>query len=179
MEFDLHSLQESKIQISISRSGIDSFRIRGFILGFSKKILLIQYVSDIRLDGIMALSLNDITEIQQDKTDVFQTQLLKDEGVYKTIDFDKKYKFTSWKSFLETLELKNKIISIEDETSEFPIHEIGVLKKIKRKSLSVKSFTGAANWQKGKTVMYYEEISALQVESNYLKTYERHFQRNP
>jgi len=179
LEFDLHNLQESKTQISISRSGIDSFRIRGFILGFSKNILLIHYVSDIRLDGLMALSLKDITEIQQDKTDVFQTQLLKDEGIYQLIDFDKKYEFSGWKSLLETLKIKNKIISVEDEASEYPTHEIGFLRKIKKKSLSLKSFTGVARREKGKSVTYYEEISALQIGSNYLETYERYFQRNP
>jgi len=177
MNFDLNQLKESKTQISISREGIDSFRIRGFLLGFSKSLILIHYVSDIRLDGLMILPLKDITDIQQDKTDVFQTQMLKDEGQYKEIDFQTEYKFSSWKSLLKAIGAQDFIVSAEDETSEYPLHFIGYLKKIKKHSISLKSFTGAGNWEKGKTVMYYEEISAIQIGSNYLNTYARYFQR--
>ncbi len=67
---------------------------------------------------------------------------------------------------------------VEGETSKYPIHEIGIIKKIKKHSLSIKGFTGATNWTEGKTIMFYEEISAQQIGSNYLKNYERYFQRN-
>ena len=177
MNFDLNSLKESRTQISISREGIDNFRIRGFLLGYSKTIILIHYVSDIRLDGLMILPLKDITDIQQDKTDVFQTQMLKDEGIFKEIDFQTKYEFSNWKSLLKSIDAQDLVVSVEDETSDYPLHFFGYLKKIKKHSISLKSFTGAGNWHKGKTVMYYDDISAIQIGSNYIDTYARYFQR--
>jgi hypothetical protein len=177
MNFDLDKFKESKTQISISREGIDNFRIRGFLLGYSKKLILIHYVSDIRLDGLMILPLKDITDIQQDKTDVFQTQMLKDDGIFREIDFQKEYKFSNWRSLLKSIGTPNLIVSVEDETSDFPLHFFGYLRKIKKHSMSLKSFTGAGNWHKGKTVMYYEDITAMQFGSNYINTYARYFQR--
>lgn len=62
--------------ISILRNNIDPNSIQGFILASSEQLVVLQYVYDFHLDGLMVLSKAEITEIRSTPTDKFQQKLL-------------------------------------------------------------------------------------------------------
>lgn len=70
---DLNKLQQNRALVSIYREHINDTPIQGFILAHSKKLILIQYVYDFNLDGIMVLQRSDVTNIESDESGMFQT----------------------------------------------------------------------------------------------------------
>ena len=76
----LSKLKEGRNLISIRRGNIDGHKIQGFLLDYSEELILINYVYDFILDGLMVLRRSDISEIKTDKTALLQTQILKEIG---------------------------------------------------------------------------------------------------
>lgn len=69
----LESLLSAKNLVTIIRDNLNTANLHGFILAYSPDFLLIQYVYDFRIDGLMVLRRKDISEIKTSKTDEFQT----------------------------------------------------------------------------------------------------------
>jgi len=176
----LSKLKAGKSLVSICRDEIDANRIQGFILEYSKELILIQYVYDFNLDGLMVLRRSDITDIYSDKTDIFQTQILKEEGIYSKVAFKGKYNLTDWKSVFTNIGSKHRFVIAEDEIPEdidAPSFILGEVVKIGSKSVTLHGFTGIARWHKKHTKIGYKNISSFQVGNNYAKTYERYFEK--
>ena len=178
MSSKLEKLKQSQTLVSIRRESIDGLRIQGFILAYSKELILIQYVYDFNLDGLMVLRRSDISEIDADKTDIFQTQILKDEGLFSEVDFQKEYDVKDWRTVLNTVGKEYGLVIIEDEVSEDPEFLLGKIQDIKNDSVSILGFTGAASWHEEPTEISYEDISSFQAGNNYLMMYKKYFERN-
>jgi hypothetical protein len=84
--------------VSIRRDDINANSIQGFILGFSDELVLIQYVYDFRLDGLMVLRAADITEVTCNATDELQKKLLIAEGLFQQVPFESSFDLRDWKS---------------------------------------------------------------------------------
>jgi len=176
---DLNTLQNNRALVTIYRENINDTGIQGFILGYSKKLILIQYVYDFNLDGIMILQRSDITSIEADKSGIFQTQLLKDEGLYAKVDFSKKYDLKNWETVLSTISSTYHFITLEDENPDAYVFMLGRLKKMGRKKVSVHEFTCTGTWKKEVSKMSYKNISSFRAGNNYPKVYENYFKQNP
>ncbi len=176
---NLKHLMESKSLVSVRRDKIDSNKIQGFVLGFSKELVLLQYVYDFHIDGLLIIRSKDITEISSSKTDIFQTQLLKDEDLYKSIPFDHNYKLNNWKSIIPTLGNEFKYIIVEDEDPSYPLFFLGTFKRITSDSIIIHGFSGVANWDDEESEIYFEDISSLQVNTNYINFYKRYYEKQP
>ena len=178
MTEQLSNLKAERNLISIRRKEIDERRIQAFLLDYSEDLILIQYVFDFILDGLMVLRRSDICEIESDKTDLLQTKILKDEGLYSKVDFDIECDLKSWGSVLSTLGSRYRFITIEDENPEYPLLYLGEIHAAETESVSIIGFSGAANWDDEVSVIYYEDISCVQLGNNYVNVYERYFERN-
>ena len=141
-------------------------------------LLLVSYVYDFTLDGVMVLRRSDVSELESDKTDLLQTQILKDEGVYSSIDFNVSYDLNSWRTVFLTLGALNRFTSIEDENPEYPLFYLGEVLNVGDETVSIIGFSGAANWDDEPSEIAYEDISCVQSGNNYTKVYERYFERN-
>ncbi|MBN1378895.1 MAG: hypothetical protein JXA04_06640 [Gammaproteobacteria bacterium] len=165
----------NKELISVRRNIFDDYEIQGFLLDESDDLILLNYVYDFNLDGLMALRKKDISSIETSKTDSFQTELLKIEGIYTKVNFDTKYDISSWKTFIESAIEKHKYFIIEEEDFEVPEFTIGIIEKICEKSIIMKHFTGIGRWLDEPEEIKYEDITSLQIGNNYLNVYERYF----
>ena len=54
--------QKQRNLVSIRRGEIDGCSIQGFVLGLSENLVLLQYVYDFHLDGLMLLRTADIPD---------------------------------------------------------------------------------------------------------------------
>ncbi len=175
---DLNTLQQNRALVSIYREHINDTPIQGFILAHSKKLILIQYVYDFNLDGIMILQRSDVTSIESDESGLFQTQLLKDEGLYDKVDFSMTYDVKDWKTVLATFGSTHQFITLEDENSEEYVFMIGKMTKLGHKKVSVHEFLCTGTWKEQVSKISYKNISSLRAENNYAKVYERYFEEN-
>ena len=176
---ELNTLQQNRALVSIYREHINDTPIQGFILAHSKKLVLIQYVYDFNLDGIMVLQRSDVTSIESDESGMFQTQLLKDEGLYAKVDFTKTYDVKNWKTVLAAFGSTHQFITLEDENSEEYVFMIGKMTKLGRKKVSVHEFLCTGIWKEEVSKMSYKNITSLRAGNNYPKVYENYFKQNP
>jgi hypothetical protein len=174
---DLKRFRQQRSLVSLRRAAVDKHRIQGFVLGASDQLVLLQYVYDFNLDGLMVLRTSDISELRQSKTDEFQERLLAKEGLITRIPFDYSVDLSSWRGAIAALSKKHQFLILECELLEKPDFAIGRVVKIGAGEVRLKYFTGAANWLEEPIRLKYEDITCCQVNTNYVNVYERHFER--
>jgi hypothetical protein len=163
--------------ISILRNEIDSNSIQGFILASSDQLVVLQYVYDFNLDGLMVLSRSEITEIRSTATDKFQRKLLAKEGVLKNIPFETTFDLQDWRSIIKQFAKAYPLIIFECERGEDPELIIGRVEKTTSVAAYVRYFTGTGRWLDEPVRVKYSDITSCQVGTNYLEFYERYFDR--
>jgi len=163
--------------ISVRRENIDDHSIQGCVLAFSKDLILLQYVFDFILDGLMVLRTSDITEIKCSATDEFQRGLLITEELFQLVPFGARFELRDWKSILTQFSRWYPIMILEDERPEENLFLIGKVQEIKEDSVWLQYFSGAANWDDKPTKLPLADITCCRVGTNYVNMYQRHFER--
>ena len=179
MKRNFSELLKKRNLLSVRRSGIDENRVQGFLLGYSRNLVLIHYVYDFRLDGLMIFNRNDITFIASDKTDLFQTEILKDAGIFGEVDFNIECDLSNWQSALSSMRNLKRFLVVEDEKSDYPLLYIGEVIRIDKDHIDIMEFSGAGNWDKEASTVYFEDISCVQIGNNYANVYEDYFAGTP
>ena len=164
--------------ISLRREAIDSNKIQGFVLGSSDQLVLLQYIYDFNLDGLMILRTSDISKIVRSKTEEFQEQLLVEEGLFSAVPFGYNVDLTNWRSAVNDLRGEHSIFILECELLDDPDFAIGRILDVGDEQVCVNYFTGAANWLEERVPLKYNDITSCQVATNYANVYQRYFERN-
>ncbi len=174
----LRKLQQRRCLMSFRREGIASWSLQAIVLAVSEKLVAFQYVSDFTLDGIMVIAMADITEVRQNKTDRFQHKLLKIEGALEHVPFDLPIALGSWSSAIDSLsEQRRRIIIVETERAPNPGLWIGKVLDTTSTAVRVQHFTGIARWEDKPQAIPLSNITCCQVDTHYIRAYERHFAR--
>lgn len=171
----IKQFKKDRTLVSISRGSVDPNKIQGVILGYSKELVLLSYIYDFNLDGLIVLRRKEITDISSRKTDIFQKQLLINEGIFEKIDFDTEYELGSWLDFIKDASKRHKYFIFELENQDEPDFFIGKIKRINKKSILLKYFTGIARWEDEPCSVKLEKLTSCQISNNYLNVYERYF----
>lgn len=175
-ELTIHQNQRSLI--SLRRDRIDDNTIQGFVIGASDDLVLLQYVYDFRLDGLMVLAVADITEVRCTATDRFQQTLLEADGLLAQVPFGLPIDLQDWSSAIADLANRYPLLILECERLEEPDFAIGRVLKVAHDEVRLECFSGAANWDEGLVSLKYEDITSCQAGTNYTNVYQRHFERN-
>ena len=162
--------------IAISRSELESNKVQGFPLAYSKKLLLFRYVYDFHIEGLLLVRRSDITDSQCGKTDRFQRKLLEAENKLKRGVFRSDYSIDNFSTFLRGLGAE-KIAVMENETPESSQFYIGRIVAVGKQYVTMQEFNGVGNWDRQHTEIELNEITSCQVETNYINFYARHFTR--
>ena len=159
----------------LRKEEIDLNSIQGFVLASSDQLVVLQYVYDFNLDGLMVLNRSDITAMRPTATDKFQRKLLVKEGVLKAATFETTFDLANWRSIIKQFAKAYSLIILECERGEDPDFIIGRVVKTTSVAAYVRYFTGTGRWLEEPVRVKYSDITSCQVESNYLKFYERYF----
>ena len=173
----LSSYQKEHQLVSIRRADVDSNAIRAFILGVSERLALLQYVYDFKLDGLLVVRREDISDVQRTATDKFQQSLLAEEGVDREVPFGLQLPLGDWRSVVTHLGGQYPLMILESELGPAPQFVIGRLLKATETRVEVQSFTGAGRWSANPVRLKYAHLTSLQVNTNYANVYQRHFER--
>ena len=125
----------------------------------------------------MVLSRSEITEIRCTSTDKFQRKLLADEGLLKPVPFETTFDLQSWRTIIKQLAKAYSLIILECERGDEPDFIIGRIEKTTPAAVYVRYFTGTGKWLDELVRVKYSEITSCQVDTNYLKFYEKYFER--
>ncbi|MDR0275531.1 MAG: hypothetical protein LBI48_09385 [Burkholderiaceae bacterium] len=165
--------------VGLKRKAIDRNPKYGFVLDFSKKLVFLHYVYDFHLDGLRILRTKDISGVRVGKTNMFQKQLLQDEGLFKTVEFGKRIDLTNWETALSQLMATYPMLILEYESLNHKETDffIGAPLRCTSRSLSIRYFDGAGRWLDQPSTVHFSKLTCCQVNNNYLNTYQRYFER--
>ncbi|MDQ1834907.1 hypothetical protein [Massilia scottii] len=169
--------QQERNLVSIHRHDIDTQSMQGFILGASDELVLLQYVVDFNLDGLMILRIADLTAVECTATDKFQRDLLTHEGLMQLVPFDSMLDLRNWDTLLAQLAAMYPLMILECEKLDEPDFVIGRLNQITRENVEFDWFSGTGRWDDDLATLALEDITSCQVETNYIKFYQRYFER--
>jgi len=164
--------------VSVHRDDIDDNAIQGFVLASSEELVVLQYVYDFNLDGLMVLRVADITEVRCSATDKFQKTLLEREGLLKKVPFGATFDLQTWGSVLSQFAKEYPLMILECEAGEEKDFLIGRVLKTTATGVQIQHFSGAANWAESPEKLNFKNITCCQVGTNYVNFYQRHFTRN-
>jgi hypothetical protein len=169
--------QKSRNLVSIDRSEIDENSIQGFVLASSDDLVLLQYVYDFNLDGLMVLRVADITEVRHSTTNKFQKGLLEQEGLMQYVPFGAAFDLSNWKSVIAQLSKAYPLMILECEALEEKGFSIGRVLKATQAGVQFQYFSGAANWAEKPELLKFKDVTCCQVGTNYVNVYQRYFER--
>ena len=170
--------QKKRNLVSVRRSGVDDNSIQGFILASSEQLVVLQYVYDFSLDGLMVLRVADITEVRCSATDRFQKGLLAHEGLEERVPFEEAFDLRNWRSVISQFSKEYGLMILECETVEENDFVIGRVLKTTATEVQFQHFSGAANWTESPVKLKFKDITSCQVGTNYVNVYQRHFARH-
>ena len=173
MSKSLQLLVERRELVSIRRETVDRQRTQGFILAFSKKLILIQNIYDFTVDGFIVLRRKDITELKAGETDRFQRGLLLTEGILKQVRFDFRAPIESFDTFLASRPA-NEIVIVENEASDPPEFLIGTVASVARGTVTIRTFDGTAQLVEPPEEIGTNRITSCQILTTYANFYQRH-----
>lgn len=163
--------------VAIARDAIDNRRIDGYVLAFSRQLVVLQYVYDFTLDGLMVLRTRDITNVRCSDAEVFHKSLLTAEGVEDRVPFDAKFEVRNWMSLLPQLAQEYGLMILECEARSKPTFLIGRLMLATKTEAQILDFSVIGRWDDEPTTVPFADLTCCQVANNYLNAYTRHFAR--
>ena len=175
--YQLAQHQQQRNLVSIYRSGIDALSVEAFVLGVSDELVLLQYVYDFHLDGLMILRIADLTAVECSETCKFQRELLVQEGLMQQVPFDTVFDLRNWHTLLPQLAATYSLMILECEKLEEPDFVIGRVDQVTPEEVDFDYFSGTGSWGESLTTLALADITSCQVETNYIKAYQRHFER--
>ena len=180
MKKKLAQFVRNQTLISLRRAAIDDRKIQGFVLGYSDSLVLLQYIYDFNLDGLMILRIADISEIDCTKTDKFQKKLLADEGLLSQVPAPSgcSIDLRDWRSAITSFSPACPILILECEAQKKPDFAIGRILNTAPDEVAIQYFSGTATWLKKPVRLRYENMTSCQANTNYINVYQRYFDRN-
>jgi hypothetical protein len=169
--------QKARALVSVHRSRIDENAIHGFVLASSEELVVLQYVYDFNLDGLMVLRVSDITEVRCSATDKFQKGLLEKEGLIHRVPFGSGFDLRNWRSAIAQLSSRYALMILECEAKDEKDFFIGRVVSTTDTAVRFQHFSGPAKWTRKPAVLKLEDITSCQVDTNYINVYRRHFER--
>lgn len=174
-EFIRH--QRERALVSIRRGGIDERSIQAFVLAAGERLVVLQYVFDFHLDGLMVLSTDDITEVECTATDSFQRDLMAQEGLMQQVPFETAFDLRGWRAIIEQLARDHPLMILERERGDDPDFCIGRVAQTTDTAVSMEHFSGVGQWHEERAELAYADITSCQVATHYAQVYERYFAR--
>ena len=161
--------------ISIKRESIASGTLQAFAVAFSPTLLCCWYVRDFLRDGYLFLRRADITSMECRATDRFQRRLMDDSGLLPSHTNTDRFDLDSFPALLDSL-ADTEIAIVECESADEDVFTIGRYAGMDADDfLAIHEFSGAANWDDDLTRLAIEDVTCVQLRSNYILPYQRYF----
>lgn len=158
-------------------ANIDGHSIQGFLVGLSDELVALEYVYDFQIDGLMVLRRSDITEVRRTVTSEFQECLLEQEGIRPGGQEPAALALEGWRSVIEQVAQFHPLMILERELGPAPEFSIGRQVRATAAQVEFRHFSGVAKWTAKTERLKYSQITSLQVNSRYLRFYQKHFER--
>lgn len=149
----------------------------GFILDLSDDFILLQEVYDFIILGYQIIPIKTIKHIRYNKNDKTYERILKEEGLLQKVRQKYKIDLTSWKTICEDIKKTGLTVISECEHPKIDSFCIGEIRRVNKKSLSIRYFNAQGILDKQNTKNKFEDITILSFDDHYANVFSKYVKK--
>ncbi|RKD96873.1 hypothetical protein [Marinifilum flexuosum] len=146
----------------------------GFILGKSNNFILIQETDEFRILGYQIFPIETIKHVRYNKNDKTYERILKEEGLLANVGLKYKIDLTDWKSICRDVKKTGLTVISECEHPKIKSFCIGNLKRVNKKSISIRYFNAQGIYDKENTTNDFKNITKLSFDDHYANVFSKY-----
>ena len=146
----------------------------GFILDVSTDFILLQESEEFRIMGFQIIPIYTITHVRYNKNDKAYEHILKAEGLYDLVQMKYKVDLTSWTSICRDIQKTELTIISECERPDMDYFCIGELKRVNKKSISIRNFNAQGILDNENTEHKFSDITKLSFDDHYANVFSKY-----
>ncbi|PZR23716.1 MAG: hypothetical protein DI535_23470 [Citrobacter freundii] len=171
---DRHIQQRNFVKISRNLKG-SSYDLRGFILGKSASLLLIQSTHDFLFDGYEIIRRADVINIRNGKFEKTSKRIFREEGLLKSsFGLDAKISLKGWQTVFTDLKRLDYHVIVKCEDKENADFIIGPVKRVSAASVSIQYYDPAGKLENKLSKVRLKEITTVIFGDNYSTVFRKY-----
>ncbi len=146
----------------------------GFILGKSADFILLQEVDDFRLESYQIIPIETIKHVRHNKNDQVYEQILKQEYGVNMVESKYVIDLSNWSSICKDIQKTKLAVISECEHFKQDYFCIGDLRKVNKKSISIRYFNAQGILDKKNTKHKFKHITKLSFDDHYANVFSKY-----
>jgi len=168
-----HLTEKKYARITRRKGGFEEIST-GFILGMSDKFLLIQESDEFRILGYQIFPIGTIKHVRYNKFDKTYNSILLKEGLLKEVELKHKIDLSDWASVCRSVKKTGLTIISECEHPDIQSFCIGDIKRINKKSISIRYFNAHGIYDEENTTNDFKNITKLSFDDHYANIFSKY-----
>jgi hypothetical protein len=161
------------VTISIDVDG-DESRYHGFVVGLSRKLVVLHVLDDFHLDGYRILRVKDVVNVRVGKFEKTCDKILISLGVTDAVCLPEWLQCEDWPDLFRSLQPQDKCISVESALHKEGVFSLGWIEKVGMRKLRFRAFSASAKWYSKPDRHFYENITEASFDTEYNRVFGDH-----
>lgn len=146
----------------------------GILLKKSNDFILLQEYNEFRLSSYLVIPIATIKHVRYNKFDRAYERILKKEGLLDNLELKYKIDLTNWKSICKDIKKTGLTIISECEHPDINSFCIGELKRVNKKSISIRYFDAEGIIDKKNTINEFVDITKISFDDHYANVFSKY-----
>lgn len=172
-KLELHFSNKNYVRLTRKKGSFEGIST-GFILGKSNNFILIQETDEFRILGYQIFPIETIKHVRYNKNDKTYERILKEEGLLANVGLKYKIDLTDWKSICRDVKKTGLTVISECEHPKIKSFCIGNLKRVNKKSISIRYFNAQGIYDKENTTNDFKNITKLSFDDHYANVFSKY-----
>jgi len=178
---ELHKHIGTGKKIRVERNFPSNPYLNGYLLELSPSLGLMHCFHDFMPDGYTVFRVADVTECRSGKYERHWDKMLTSEGLLSGLKIDWNVDVSNMKTALEAIskQFQRMIIECEEQDEDDEDFYIGQISSTGESEVHFHHFDALGHWEEVPAAILYGEISLIQFETPYLKTFGKYLVGTP
>jgi hypothetical protein len=172
-KLEKHRAEKLYVRLTRKKGGFEGITT-GFILDKSSDFILLQETDEFRILGYQIIPIEIIKHVRYNKNDKTYERILKEEGLIKEVKAKYKIDLTDWSTIANDIKTTELTIISECEHPKLNYFCIGELKRVNKKSISIRYFNAQGILDKKNTKHNFEDITKLSFDDHYANIFSKY-----
>lgn len=170
-KIEKHKVEKLYVRLTRKKGGFEGIST-GFILDNSNDFILLQETDDFRILGYQIIPIKTIKHVRYNKNDKTYERILKAEGLHP--EFKYKIDLQDWNTICNDIKKTELTIISECEHPKLDNFCVGQLKRINKKSISIRYFNAQGILDKENTKHKFKDITKLSFDDRYANIFSKY-----
>ncbi|OIQ30337.1 MAG: hypothetical protein BM564_02915 [Bacteroidetes bacterium MedPE-SWsnd-G2] len=172
-KLDKHCSEKLYVRITRKKGSFEGIST-GFILDKSSNFILLQETNEFRVLGFQIFPIQTIKHVRFNKNDKTIHRILNEEGLISEVKAKYKIDLTNWNTIVNDVKATQLTVISECEHPKQNYFCIGYLKRINKKSISIRYFNAQGILDKKNTKHKFEDITKLSFDDRYANVFSKY-----